>query len=209
MKLGSSFVVPARHDHVFAHFLDPDTMRVSIPGCAELIRSDDRHYRGRLVNEIAHVRFSAGFSAEITELRQPEEVKALLRGEDNKLGSSIKIDAVLAVQPDGPSSSKVEYSLDVAIWGKIGRLGESIVRRRSQEVEREFVAAFAEICSAGPPGPDNPGLRKVLERRTKGPERAERPVEQVEQPERVSWWRRLIARLFGKSSGRTRGGHRQ
>jgi hypothetical protein len=87
----------------------------------------------------------------------------------------------------------VDYSLDVAIWGRIGRLGESLVRRRSQEVEKEFVAAFSEICAAGPPGPDNPGLRSVLERRNG-------PSAPAEAPERVSWWRRLLARLFGKKS---------
>jgi carbon monoxide dehydrogenase subunit G len=195
MKLGSSFLVPAGHDRVFAHFLDPDTMRVSVPGCTELDRADAEHYRGRLVNEIAHVRFSAGFSAEITELREPELVQALLKGEDHKLGSSIKIDARLGVRPDGAKSSKVEYSLDVAIWGRIGRLGESLVRRRSQEVEKEFVAAFSEICAAGPPGPDNPGLRSVLDRRGG----SEKP-QGAAAPERVSWWRRLLARLFGKKS---------
>ncbi|MEW2500347.1 MULTISPECIES: SRPBCC domain-containing protein [unclassified Amycolatopsis] len=197
MKLGSSFVVPADHKRVFAHFLDPDTMRVAIPGAAELVRSDSTHYRGKLVNEIAHVKFSAGFSAEITELTEPEEVKALLKGEDHKLGSSIKIDARLGVQPDGASSSKVDYSLDVAIWGKIGRMGESIVRRRSQEVEREFVAAFAEICAAGPPGPDNPGLASVIAKR-EGPKKrvAETPAGDAA-PAKESWWRRLLAKLFG------------
>jgi carbon monoxide dehydrogenase subunit G len=198
MKLGSSFLVPAGHDRVFAHFLDPDTMRVSVPGCTELDRADPTHYRGLLVNEIAHVRFSAGFSAEITELREPELVQALLKGEDHKLGSSIKIDARLAVRPDGAASSKVEYSLNVAIWGRIGRLGESLVRRRSQEVEKEFVAAFAEICAAGPPGPDNPGLRSVLERRSVFERHGPSPA--AEALERVSWWRRLLARLLGKKS---------
>ncbi|QRP45668.1 CoxG family protein [Amycolatopsis sp. FDAARGOS 1241] len=200
MKLGSSFVVPADHKRVFAHFLDPDTMRVSIPGAAELVRTDETHYRGKLVNEIAHVKFSAGFSAEITQLTEPEEVLALLKGEDHKLGSSIKIDARLAVAPDGDNSAKVEYSLDVAIWGKIGRMGESIVRRRSQEVEREFVAAFAEICAAGPPGPDNPGLKTVLAKR-EAPAKKKAPAPATGSgaaaPARESWWRRLLAKLFG------------
>lgn len=196
MKLGSSFVVPAGQDRVFRHFLDPDTMRVSIPGCAELIKSDDKNYRGKLVNEIAHVRFSAGFSGEITELTEPSEVRALLKGEDHKLGSSIKIDAVLAVRPDGGESSKVDYSLDVAIWGKIGRLGESIVRRRSQEVEREFVAAFTEICTAGEPGADNPGLQRVLDKRDGGVKKKEEKATGAA-PAKQSWFRRLLAKLFG------------
>lgn len=183
MKLGSSFVVPAEPARVFAHFLDPLSMRASIPGCAELDRVDDAHYRGRLVNEIAHVRFSAGFAAEITELREPREVRAVLRGEDHKLGSSIKIDALLAVQPDATAtgSSRVDYRMDVALWGKIGRMGESIVRRRSQEVERQFVELFSQICASGPPGPDNPALSGTAS----------------EPPKRMSWWRRLIQRLFG------------
>ena len=190
MKLGSSFVVPAEPSRVFAHFLDPHSMRASIPGCAELERVDDAHYRGRLVNEIAHVRFSAGFTADITSLREPEQVRAVLKGEDRRLGSSIKIDAVLAVRPDDASGDKsiVDYSLDMALWGKIGRMGESIVRRRSQEVERQFVTQFSEICAGGPPGPDNPALTGA----TLAPPKT-RPVT----TKRTSWWRRLLQRLFG------------
>jgi carbon monoxide dehydrogenase subunit G len=205
MKLGSSFVVPAEHARVFAHFLDPHSMRASIPGCAELERVDDAHYRGRLVNEIAHVRFSAGFSAEITQLREPEEVRAILSGEDRKLGSSIKIDAVLAVRPDGTdgAASLVDYSLDVALWGKIGRLGESIVRRRSQEVERQFVTLFSDICASGPPGPDNPALRALTNGSTTDGARADRSATApTDRPtRRPSWWRRLLDRLFRRAPG--------
>ena len=176
MNLGSSFVVPAEPARVFDAFLDPDAMRASVPGCTELERVDDTHYRGRLVNEIAHVRFSAGFTAEITEVREPEEVRAVLKGEDRKLGSSIKIDATLAVRPEG-DASQVSYRMDVALWGKIGRLGESIVRRRSAEVERQFVDTFTRVCTGQP-----------LE--DAAPARTERP----------SWWRRLLAVFRRKSA---------
>jgi carbon monoxide dehydrogenase subunit G len=189
MKLGSSFLVPAERSTVFAHFLDPHSMCASLPGCAELERVDESHYRGRLVNEIAHVRFSAGFAAEITGLRAPEEVVAVLTGEDRKLGSSIKINAVLAIRPgETDGESHVDYSLDVALWGKIGRLGESIVRRRSQEVERQFVARFSELCAGGPPGQAAP----VVPERTATPAAAPAVAG-------VSWWRRLWSRLFGGS----------
>jgi len=188
MKLASSFPVPAARDRVFAHFLDPDSMRACVPGCVELVRVDETHYEGRLVNEISHVRFSAGFTAEITELSAPAEVRALLRGEDRKLGSSIKVDATLAVRDEGPASSLVEFGLDLALWGKIGRMGESIVRRRSEEVQRQFVADFSRVCAAGPPGPDNPVVREL----TAPPAEATATTEAAE-PVRRSWWRRLLA----------------
>ncbi|MDQ1661760.1 MAG: uncharacterized protein QOJ68_1740 [Blastococcus sp.] len=149
MKLGSTFTVPADSERVFERFLDPDSMRVCIPGCEELVRADEKHYSGRLVNEIAHVRFNASFSAEITELDRPREVRAVLKGEDRRLGSSLKLDAVLTVVPDG-DSSQVTYSMQMALWGKLGRMGESILRRRTAEVEKQFVERFTQVCAGVP-----------------------------------------------------------
>lgn len=151
MKLGSTFTVPADPKTVFDLFFDADTMRASIPGCEELVRVDETHYTGRLVNEIAHVRFNAAFSAEIVGVDAPREVKAVLKGEDRRLGSSLKLDATLSVEPNGADNSTVTYAMEMAMWGKLGRMGESIFRRRTAEVEKQFVAAFSQACTTGLP----------------------------------------------------------
>jgi hypothetical protein len=147
MRIGSTLTIPAEPSRVFERFLDPETMRACIPGCVELERLDDAHYRGLLVNEIAHVRFNARFAAEVTEINAPHLVRAVLTGEDRRLGSSLKLNATLTVEPqDAGAGSRVSYEMDMALWGKLGRLGEPIVRRRSVEVERQFSAAFAQAC---------------------------------------------------------------
>lgn len=157
MKLGSSFSVPTAPDKVVALFLDAQTMQSCIPGCEELAQVDEAHYQGVLVNEVAHVRFTARFTAEITSVTAPANhdgphiVKAVLKGEDRRLGSTIKVDAKLTVAPHGgSSSSEVDYELELAMWGKLGRLGESVIRRRSMEVERQFVEALTAVCSGQP-----------------------------------------------------------
>lgn len=153
MKLESEFSVPAHPSTVFKLFFDPEVMRGCIPGCEELVRVDDTTYTGRLVNEVAHVRFSAGFSAAIRSVDEAGETKtvtALLKGEDRRLGSSIKIDATLSVRPDGDDASVIAYRMDMALWGKLGRLGEPIIRRRSREVELEFARSLAIACGAPP-----------------------------------------------------------
>jgi carbon monoxide dehydrogenase subunit G len=192
MKVASAFSVAAPRERVFAHFLDPDSMRACVPGCAELVRVDDTNYRGMLVNEVAHVRFAAAFTAEITELTAPAEVRALLRGEDRKLASSIKVDASLAVRQAAPDASAVQFELDLALWGRIGRLGESIIRRRSEEVQRQFVADFSRVCAAGPPGLANPVVRELLAPPAATPAR---PRAAGKPAARQAWWRRLLALL--------------
>jgi carbon monoxide dehydrogenase subunit G len=146
VKLGSSFHVPAEPATVLEKFLDAPTMLACIPGCTELERPDEAHFRGRLTNEIAHVRFDAAFSVEITELSPPHTVRAVLTGEDARLGSSLKVDASLDVAPAG-SGSDVTYAMELAMWGRLGRMGEAIFRRRTVEVEKEFLQTFARACA--------------------------------------------------------------
>ncbi|WP_322723388.1 CoxG family protein [Streptomyces spongiae] len=163
MKLASSFTIPAAADKVMTLFLDPNTMRSCIPGCEELVQTDETHYKGSLVNEVAHVRFKAGFAAEITSMTRPENtsepivVKAVLRGEDRRLGSTIKIDATLTVTPLAAGSrgetgeaSEVSYEFELGIRGKLGRVGEAVVRKRTTEVEKHFAEALTAICTGRP-----------------------------------------------------------
>jgi carbon monoxide dehydrogenase subunit G len=150
VRIGSSFSIPAPPHEVFDRFLDQETMKSCIPGCHELERLDESHYRGQLVNEVAHVRFNANFGVEITEMERPRSVRAVLTGEDRRLGSSLKLTANLGVEPAGDTESAVSYEMDLALWGKLGRLGEPIIRRRSAEVERDFVAAFKTAFAPEP-----------------------------------------------------------
>jgi carbon monoxide dehydrogenase subunit G len=155
LKLASEFVVPATPDKVFALFFDPDTMQACIPGCEELRQIDERTYQGRLANEVAHVKFRARFSVEILSVTNPAEsdgrsvVQAVLKGEDRRLGSTIKINATMTIEARG-EDALVSYELEMALWGKLGRLGESVIRRRTSEVEKRFATALAAVCAGEP-----------------------------------------------------------
>ena len=195
MRLSSKFTVPSTPEHVFPLFLDADVMRSCIPGCEELVRVDETTFRGRLVNVVAHVRFDAAFSAHVESIEAPHRVKALLKGEDNRLGSSIRIDAVLGVQPDD-AGSLVGYEMDMALWGKIGRLGESIVRRRTAEVESQFVERFSAAAAGD-------GATTLA---TEAPAPTAPTAPTADDRGRIAaptWWQRLVAwcrRLVGRRS---------
>ncbi len=145
MLISSNFIIAAQPSHVFDTLLDPKVMIKCIQGCQELERLDETHYRGRITNEVAHVKFNARFVAEITELKHPNYIQAVLNGEDRHLGSSIKVTIALTLE-ETEAGSAIGYQMEIAIWGKLGRLGESIVRRRSLEFERDFIAELSRSC---------------------------------------------------------------
>jgi hypothetical protein len=51
----------------------------------------------------------------------------------------------------------VGYEFELAIRGKLGRLGESVIRRRTAEVERQFAEALTAVCSGRPLPPRDRG----------------------------------------------------
>jgi uncharacterized protein len=206
MRLSSEFAVPATPGRVFPLFLDADVMRSCIPGCEELVRVDETTFRGRLVNVVAHVRFNAAFTVTLQAVEEPSRVQALLKGEDNRLGSSVNVGAELRVRPDG-DGSLVGYEMDLALWGKIGRLGESIVRRRTAEVEAQFVTSFtAAVTDAGAaapavesPAPLPPPSAVATQERVPATAAAQQPSG----PPARGLWSRLVAWWRGLFGGRS------
>jgi carbon monoxide dehydrogenase subunit G len=150
-------------------------------------------FRGRLVNVVAHVRFNATFSAHVESIDPPHRVTAVLKGEDNRLGSSIKIDALLGVRPVDETASLVNYELDVALWGKLGRLGESIVHRRTAEVEAQFVERFSAAVTRNGINASSDG-RPVVPDVTEQDASAVTRAQEARRHARARRWQRLIAR---------------
>src|SRR5215471_8476425 len=142
MQIVSHFSVPAPRDAVWDALLDPAVLLESIPGCEDLEAADETHYHARLVTSIAHIQFAAAIEATVTERLAPERLTALIEGEDVLLGSALRVDAALSLADVQMAETIVSYTLDVALRGRLGRLGEPIFRRKSRDMEAEFARRF-------------------------------------------------------------------
>jgi carbon monoxide dehydrogenase subunit G len=133
--------------------LDPSVLLRSIPGCEDLQPLDENHFRAKLVTSVAHIEFAAGIEAAITERVAPERLTALIEGEDSHLASALRVDAALVLLAEEPSRTSVSYTLDIALRGRLGRLGEPIIRRKSRDMEAEFARRLAaELRTAATTG---------------------------------------------------------
>lgn len=150
MLLESSFDLPVEPVEVWPKLFDPDAMRFCLPGCEELVQVDETTYQGRLVNQVAKVKFNAAFSVNVVETSKPERVVMVLNGEDNRLASTIKVNAQMSLSPNA-GGSRVDYRMELSVWGRLGRMGEPIIRRRTAEVEREFAVRLAQVCGSEQP----------------------------------------------------------
>jgi hypothetical protein len=150
LRITSEFSVPAARTSVWRALLDPSVLLASIPGCEDLRAIDDDHLEARLVTSIAHITFGARIDATIVERVPPQRMTAVIQGEDKRLASALRVDATLALAEDGPARTVVAYDLEIALRGRLGRLGEPIFRRKARDMEAEFARRFQARLAEAP-----------------------------------------------------------
>jgi carbon monoxide dehydrogenase subunit G len=50
-------------------------------------------------------------------------------------------------------ATRIDYDVDTALTGKLGSLGQPVLRAKAKEMERQFAARLAAAFAAPNPGP--------------------------------------------------------
>ena len=133
------FTVNARPEAVWAFLLDPKRLAPCIPGCDDLEVVDDRTYRLRLTVTVGFLSTRQDVRMEIVEAEPPSRLVAEGRGEDRRLGSRVEVRTTLLLSPAGDGATDVAYASDVRVLGRLGSIGDAVVRVKA----RELAGAFA------------------------------------------------------------------
>lgn len=147
MKFTGEFVVPAERDIVFAKLNDPQFFASCLEGVSDLEEVDPTHYTATLETRIAYIRFRFDVAVTIAELDAPGRIVAMVEGTPK--GVIGRLTATATAQLDAvEQGTSVSYEMDVALAGKLGSIGQPVLKAKAKEMERGFVrnvdAAFAE-----------------------------------------------------------------
>jgi carbon monoxide dehydrogenase subunit G len=151
VKLQHRFSVPAARDQVWAVFKDVPAVAACVPGVEELVEIDASHYRGRFGIGVGPIRLSLEGEIDL-EILDEAAGRALLRanGADRRLGGGVRALVTLSVAPTPGGGTDVVMDSDVQILGRIGELGQPIMKRKADEVMGVFARRLAERLA--PPG---------------------------------------------------------
>jgi uncharacterized protein len=139
MKFAGKIDVPAPRAEVFKKLRDARFFASCVDGVEQLSEIDDRHYTATLTTKVAYLSFRFSVSVEIVEIDEPVRVVAKVEG--TPLGMVGRLTATSAadlVEQDGGTA--VNYELDVALAGKLGSLGQPVLKSKAKEMERQFAA---------------------------------------------------------------------
>jgi carbon monoxide dehydrogenase subunit G len=136
MNVSGEFTVKAPREQVFEAIRDPKSFISLVEGLEDLKEIDPTHYQAVLETKIAFMKFRFNVSVEVTKL-EVGEIGAKVEG--TPLGVVGRLTATATTKLDQTGDdTKVSYSVDATLAGKLGSMGQPVLRSKAKDMEKEF-----------------------------------------------------------------------
>ncbi len=141
MLIEEKFVVKAPREKVWAFLMDPKSLAPCVPGCEKVKAVDDKNFLVTVKVKIAFVSLAFNMKVAITEMSPPAHVETSATGEESSMTSNIKAKNVIDLTSLTDHETEVSYRSEVSLFGKLGTMGQSVVKGKAKQVGKEFAEA--------------------------------------------------------------------
>src|SRR6266852_3710949 len=147
MTMTGEVQLAAPREAVWAKLNDPEVLKVCIPGCEELEKTDDNGFRAVAKMKVGPV--SARFKGKVTlsDLDPPNGYKISGEGEGGVAGFAKGGATVGLTDKDG--GTLLTYNVEAQIGGKLAQLGQRLINGAAKKLADEFFTNFAKAVGEG------------------------------------------------------------
>jgi uncharacterized protein len=137
MNVNGEFVVKAPREKIFNALRDARFFASCVEGVQDLTEIDPSHFSATFETKVAYMKFRFKVTVEITKIEEPQRIEAKIEG--TPLGIVGRMTATSHTQlSDAGDETKVNYGVDAALTGKLGSIGQPILRSKAKAMERQF-----------------------------------------------------------------------
>jgi carbon monoxide dehydrogenase subunit G len=150
MKFSGELTVKAPRAEVYKAVRDARFFASCVDGVSDLAEIAPDTYAAVFVTKVAYMKFSFKVSVEVVRAEEPREIEAKVEG--SPLGIVGRLTATsLTRLSDAGGDTKIDYEVQAALTGKLGSLGQPVLRAKAKEMERQFAARLAAHFAAPAP----------------------------------------------------------
>ena len=145
MLIESHCLVPSGPGPIWDLILDIPRTAFCVPGLQEIEPGEDGSFRATLKAKVGPI--SLTFSGSIQLLEQDPELhlaKFRLYGSDRRVGGSFQTNMTVRLIPQGADQTQLDISADTTFMGKLGELGQPIIRRKTGATIEQFAKNLAQ-----------------------------------------------------------------
>ena len=151
MKFSGDIVIAASRDAVFTKVGDPQFFASCVEGLRDLTEIDGSHYTAVMETKIAYLKFKFDVAVEVLRMDPPNEIEAKIEGTPTGVVGRLSARSLARIAEENGATT-VRYEIEAALTGKLGSLGQPVLRAKMKEMEREFTKRVRAAFTAAEPG---------------------------------------------------------
>jgi 2-furoyl-CoA dehydrogenase large subunit len=160
LSMAGSVDLPATPEQVYAVLLDPDALAKVIPGCHELVRVGENHYRADVTIGIGLVKARYAAEVRLSDLNPPRGLS--LGGSGISSLGSAQGAGRLTLEPIG-DGTRLSYDYTAAVSGKVAAVGGRMLEGAAKIVLRQLFEQLGRQASGGQAAPPPSWWQRLLQ----------------------------------------------
>jgi carbon monoxide dehydrogenase subunit G len=148
MTMNGEVTLPASRDVVWAKLNDAEVLKACIPGCEQLVKSDDTHFSALVKVKLGPVKATFKGKVELVDLDPPNGYRIQGEGEGGIAGFA-KGGAKVTLSEAEAGQTLLRYDVEAQVGGKLMQMGSRLIDSVSKKLADEFFANFAKAASEG------------------------------------------------------------
>ena len=118
-----------------------------VEGVSELTETAPDTYAAIFETKVAYMKFKFKVSVAVVRAEAPREIEAKVEGAPLGIVGRLTATALTRLTEAG-EETKIDYDIEAALTGKLGSLGQPVLRAKAKEMERQFAARLAASFAA-------------------------------------------------------------
>ena len=145
MKVERDIRIGAPRPRVWEFLWDVPRLAACIPGATDVRAVEDgKRYAAVVADKLGPFRVKFPLEIEVLEAHAPERLRARAGGRDTAVDGLVKVDLDVALT-EVEGGTGFHLAADIAVLGKLGTLGHSVIVRRGNDIVDRFAA---NVCRA-------------------------------------------------------------
>lgn len=149
MKFTGTLTVNGPRAEVYKKVRDARFFASCVDGVSELASIAPDAYAALFETKVAYMKFKFKVTVEVTRAQEPSEIAAKVEG--TPLGIVGRLTATsLTRLTEADGQTRIDYEVEAALTGKLGSLGQPVLRSKAKDMERQFATRLAAAFAAPP-----------------------------------------------------------
>ncbi|MGD0025919.1 MAG: SRPBCC domain-containing protein [Xanthobacteraceae bacterium] len=142
MKFSGELTVKASRASVYKAVRDARFFASCVEGVRDLEEIAPDTYSAVFETKVAYMKFAFKVTVAVVRAEEPREIEAKIEGTPLGIVGRLAATSRTTLSEAG-DETRIDYAVDAALTGKLGSLGQPVLRAKAKEMERQFAARLA------------------------------------------------------------------